>query len=341
MEISIGPKVRSHPAISIIIPHYNSADYIAETLDSVFSQSFSDFEVIVVNDGSPDSSRLYSAIEPYRDRIVFIDKPENEGASTARNLGVEHARGDLFSFLDSDDIWFPTFLEELSAFLSSTDFDMVYADAEKFLEVQNQKIGDFLPFNPPQGEVTRAMCVAGQCHLFVASGALLKRSVFETVGRFDPEVSRTEDFDFAMRLLSEGFRIGYLRKVLFTYRLRPGSYSGDSIVRHERNVLQWRILQKKLDFTDEENVMVEGHIKSEEAAILRAKGRMYLERGDWRSAKEMFRSARLKAAELGLPTAHKLRLTAVLTMLSLWPSALRYLFRRFRRDEIDFMPEGS
>src|SRR5690606_22494672 len=121
------------------------------------------------------------------------------------------------------------------------------------------------------------------------SGGLLKRSAFNAAGGFDPKVSRTEDFDLAMRMLSIGSRIAYLRKVLFLYRQRPGSYSGDSIVRYERNVKQWRLLQEKLEFSEDENALVEGKIKSEEAAVMRAKGRMYLERGEWRRSKEMFR----------------------------------------------------
>ncbi|MDI1242007.1 MAG: glycosyltransferase, partial [bacterium] len=79
MKISIGSKVRSDPTISIIIPNYNTADYISETLCSVFSQTFTDFEVIVLNDGSPDSAELYPVLEPFRDRIIFIDKPTNDG----------------------------------------------------------------------------------------------------------------------------------------------------------------------------------------------------------------------------------------------------------------------
>ncbi|MDI1242714.1 MAG: hypothetical protein PSX80_12430, partial [bacterium] len=239
---------------------------------------------------------------------------------------------------DADDIWSPTFLEELLEFLSKTGFDMVYADAEQFLSGKNKKIGNFLRFNPQQGEVTREMGVAGKC-IILPSGTLIKRSTFIAAGGFDPNVSRTEDSDLWMRLLFNGARIGYLRKILFRFRISPGSGSGNLIERIERDVIRWRTLQKKLAFTDEENRIVEAHIARDKASVLRAKGRIYLEAGEWQLARQMFLEAKQKAAELKLPLVHRLKLRMVLFMLRVWPPALRQMFRQFRGDEIDFMPK--
>ena len=104
--------------VSVIIPAYNTAAYITETLDSVFAQTFKDFEVIVVNDGSPDTEDLERVLQPYRARIVYV-KQENRGVSGARNAGILRARGEFLAFLDSDDVWLPDYLAEQMKFLEA------------------------------------------------------------------------------------------------------------------------------------------------------------------------------------------------------------------------------
>jgi len=96
--------------VSIIIPAYNVAPYIGETLDSVFAQTFADYEVIVINDGSPDTEDLERALARFIDRINYL-KQENRGASVARNTGLHAARGQFIAFLDADDVWLPNSLD--------------------------------------------------------------------------------------------------------------------------------------------------------------------------------------------------------------------------------------
>src|ERR1700739_309533 len=107
----------SVPRVSVIIPAYNASRYIPEALDSVFAQSFQDLEVIVVNDGSPDTPQLQEALRRYADRLVCIEQP-NRGVSAARNLAIQNARGDLLAFLDADDVWLPQYLEVQVNFLN-------------------------------------------------------------------------------------------------------------------------------------------------------------------------------------------------------------------------------
>ncbi|MGH8106872.1 MAG: glycosyltransferase family 2 protein, partial [Arenimonas sp.] len=104
------------PAVSIIIPAYNLAPYIAETLDSVFAQTCRDFEIIVINDGSTDDTE--ERIAPYRNRIVYI-RQENRGVMAARNVGLQAARGRYIALLDGDDLWLPNFLEVLVGMLEA------------------------------------------------------------------------------------------------------------------------------------------------------------------------------------------------------------------------------
>ena len=103
--------VQGTPMVSVIMPVYNCALYIREALESIFAQTFSSFEVITINDGSSDTEQLERELQPYLDRIVYLEQ-ENRGPSVARNLGIRHARGEFIAFLDSDDCWLPNYLSE-------------------------------------------------------------------------------------------------------------------------------------------------------------------------------------------------------------------------------------
>jgi glycosyltransferase involved in cell wall biosynthesis len=99
------------PKISVIIPLYNKGFIISETLDSVLAQTFADFEVVIVNDGSTDNS--FEIVSQFSDKRIKLFQQQNKGAAAARNLGIEKATGELIAFLDADDYWYPNHLEEL------------------------------------------------------------------------------------------------------------------------------------------------------------------------------------------------------------------------------------
>src|SRR5260370_2508378 len=125
------PLEREGPRVSVVIPAYNVAPYISETLATVFAQTFSDFEVVIVNDGSPDTEEFEREIQSYADRIVYLQQ-ENRGASAARNTGVRAARGQLIAFLDADDLWSPNYLTEQLKFIREYGCDLACADAMIF-----------------------------------------------------------------------------------------------------------------------------------------------------------------------------------------------------------------
>src|SRR5436305_6685831 len=113
----VGHNVRSaRPKISVVIPAYNSAETIAEALQSVLAQKFREHEIIVVNDGSPDTEQFERAMHMRREDVIYIHQ-ENAGAGVARNTAIEHARGNLIAFLDADDLWTPDFLASQLVFL--------------------------------------------------------------------------------------------------------------------------------------------------------------------------------------------------------------------------------
>src|SRR3990172_1926808 len=94
------------PLVSIIIPAWNVSAFIGETVESVLAQTFTDWELIIVNDGSTDSDRLEEVLAPNRNRLTYLVKP-NGGAAAARNAGLAVARGEYVAFLDGDDVWLP------------------------------------------------------------------------------------------------------------------------------------------------------------------------------------------------------------------------------------------
>ena len=115
-------------AVSVIIPAYNAAPFIAQTIESVLGQTFRNFEVIVVNDGSPDTAELERELQSYMDRIRYQTQP-NAGPSSARNLGIREARGEFVAFLDSDDAWLPDYLAtQMKILIADPSIDLLYSN---------------------------------------------------------------------------------------------------------------------------------------------------------------------------------------------------------------------
>jgi glycosyltransferase involved in cell wall biosynthesis len=127
-------KQERKPLISIIIPCYNSARFLEATLDSVFQQSFSDYEIIVINDGSTDNTA--QIIDTFGDKVRTESTP-NRGASSARNLGTSLASGEFIQYLDADDLLLPNALEKRITALQQTEADVAYSDWQKLEEQEN------------------------------------------------------------------------------------------------------------------------------------------------------------------------------------------------------------
>jgi glycosyltransferase involved in cell wall biosynthesis len=334
----VGSKVKNAlPRVSIVIPNYNGAAYISETLDAVFAQTYSDNEVIVINDGSPDTELLREVLIPYLEKITFIDYEQNRGASAARNAGIIESRGSLIAFVDADDLWSPEYLQKQLDFLDQNGFDMVYADCTLFGHTSRQGF-DMRPNNPAEGPITRAQFIGGKCHI-LPSGTVIKKGEAVVVGMFDETVPTAEDFEFFMRLIFAGTNIGYQRKCLFRYRISPSSESADMIHRLNRNIFIWRLLQDRLAFTDEENQIIEKHVQAEESALLRTRGRIEILNGNWKEAARYFSQAKQMAKELGFSFKHRLKLTGVLLMLKYAPNRLQKMMAKARPEESDFMPD--
>jgi glycosyltransferase involved in cell wall biosynthesis len=211
--------------VSVVIPAYNVGSLIAQTLESVFAQHHRNFEVFVINDGSPDTPVLEAALAPYRERITYIVQ-ENAGPSAARNAGIERARGELIAFLDADDIWLPEHLsEQVARAKADPEAAVFHGDAEV--------IGDptaagmtLRELNRSGGEASFAAIVTER-YTLTTSCTAIRREWSQRMGGFDPALRRSEDFDLWLRIAHAGGRFDATPRVLAKYRRHDQSTSAD------------------------------------------------------------------------------------------------------------------
>ena len=306
------------PKVSVIIPAYNVAPYIAETLASVLAQTYRSWEAIVVNDGSTDTRELETALGPFRDRITYIVQ-ENKGAGAARNAAMAVASGEWLAFVDGDDYWTPTYLERQLANLQERNLDMVWSDG---LVVGDTTIaGRRLTYmGPCSGEVTLDRLILGIINI-PNSGTVVRRRCVAAIGSVDESIRRGQDFDLWVRLLNSGVRAGYHSELLLRYRIRTGNLSGDTLSQIEREMNVLRCVRDKQILPDAQTNMIERRITdlaATQAAIL---GKRQLAARDYTQARASFqRSLRL------VPTLKMriiVRLFPVVAPLLRWASLAR------------------
>lgn len=180
--------------ISIIIPLYNKAASIATALNCVLAQTYQDFEVVVVDDGSTDNGA--AIVEGYSDPRIRIIRQENAGVSAARNRGIEEARGEYVAFLDADDEWMPEFLEEIVAL--HREYPACRAQATNYIfnsyGVKSPTILRKIPFKGERGVLSNYFEVASCSHPPVWTSAVcIERKLLQEVGGFPAGVKSGED----------------------------------------------------------------------------------------------------------------------------------------------------
>jgi glycosyltransferase involved in cell wall biosynthesis len=184
---------RSNPSISVIIPTYNRCWILKEAIDSVLSQEYTNFEVIVVDDGSDDATA--ALLSSYGDDITIIYQ-ENRGVSTARNVGILMAKGDYIAFLDSDDMWLP---DKLSC---QVDFFQSHPEAA-ICQTDEIWIRNSVRVNPksrhkkPSGMIFEPSL---QLCLVSPSAVMIQKNLFEEIGLFNEAFPACEDYDLWLRI---------------------------------------------------------------------------------------------------------------------------------------------
>ena len=212
------------PRVSVVIPCFNAAHFIADAVSSVLEQDEEGVEIIVVNDGSADCDALARALHPFGAAVARLDGP-HAGPAAARNRGIAAARGRYLAFLDADDRWKPGFLSRQIAFLEDAEADLVYCDAELF-GPRAASGRTVMGSHPSRGEVTVAAVLAADC-VVVMSTVLAQADRVRAVGGFDPAIRLCEDFDLWVRLLLAGARCVYHRDALALRRVHEANMSRD------------------------------------------------------------------------------------------------------------------
>jgi glycosyltransferase involved in cell wall biosynthesis len=200
--------MRNRPGVSVIIPTFNRANVISETIDSVLAQTYRDIEIIIVDDGSTDDTAKKLSIYGDRIRIVY---QQNAGTSAARNRGIEVSNAKLIAFQDSDDLWKPTKLERQVSLLSRLDSSVpcclcnaimqnLYGDGRELLSFDISGISS----QYQEGLWLNVTEVLASRSVLFNQTVAVRRAALEKVGGFDADLRTAEDYDLSLRLSLEG-----------------------------------------------------------------------------------------------------------------------------------------
>ena len=238
------------PKVSVIIPTYNRANYLSRAIDSVFDQTYQDFEVIVVDDGSMDNTK--EVLAKYNSKIRYFYQ-ENRGVSTARNVGIREARGEWIAFLDSDDIWLPKKLELQSNITKTySEVQAISTDAELFDETGIIRSSLMRPgkipgkqnlrYNISQREVNdgaiftydniyKKLILSGS--FFILPTMLIRKNCLLRVGLFNTELTFAEDYELMLKI-AQDYPTLYFNKITARCRVTEDGLSGDFEMRPYR-----------------------------------------------------------------------------------------------------------
>ena len=227
------------PVVSVIIPTYNREKYIRKSLYSVLAQTYQRFEIVVVDDGSTDST--HTIISAYKDNVHYLYQ-ENQGISKARNTGIRNSHGDYIAFLDSDDFWLPEKTELQIALLQKhPEYGMA---ASRCASVRLD--GSFREKNRPgtSGWVLENLF---QANFIRTSAAIIRKECFHEVGLFDEELKECEEYDLWLRMASQ-YPIGFINKSLAVYVDNAEGVSTDSLSGrlYRLKVLEKAYLKRKI-----------------------------------------------------------------------------------------------
>jgi glycosyltransferase involved in cell wall biosynthesis len=269
------------PKVSVIIPAYNAMVYLPETLESVLRQTFTDFEVLIINDGSSDNIvEWYSSVKDPRVRLI---SQQNQGVSVARNTGISQAQGEYIAFLDADDLWEPTKVEkQVTRLDNELAVGLVYAWTA-LIDPAGKLTGTVF-CHKAEGNVWETILV----HDIVCNGscAMVRRSCFEKAGVFDPNLSSAADFDMWTRIAAH-YPFAVVKECLVHYRKAPDTMSKN----RQKMIQDFRItLEKRYQSVPLELLYLRN----------RAYGHMYrwqawlsLYEGDYKSATHFYKQALL------------------------------------------------
>lgn len=207
----------TNPLISVIMPVYNGEEFLRETIDSVLNQTYQNFEFIIVNDGSVDSTQ--QIIDSYNDkRIVPLNLTRNQGVSNARNRGTDLSKGEFIAFCDADDLYDPSRLQTQLDFLTGNP--TVDVCGSYFIVFENDQ--EILIRHPITDQEIKEHFFTGNC--IGQPSVMGKSGVFQKY-KYDPELQASEDYDLWARMATGGVVFANVPFPLVKYRLHPAQAS--------------------------------------------------------------------------------------------------------------------
>lgn len=218
------------PRVSVIIPVFNREAFIGRAVESLLAQTFRDYEIIVVDDGSTDGTQ--HVLNSFGDKLKVFSQ-SNRGPYTARNLGLQHARGEYIAFLDSDDTWLPERLTEQVPLLSSDPgLGLVFGDGQ-IIHGRGRKLRTFFKYynKPVRGWVFPQLICA---NFIPQSSVLVRRKCFEELGPF-LEIPLAADYHKWLQI-ALCYRIEFVNEIIFTYTLHEDNISLDRVKRYQMSL---------------------------------------------------------------------------------------------------------
>ena len=233
-------------SVSVIVPFYNVESYIGRCLDTLVKQTLDDIEIILVNDGSKDRSKIVvdKYIKEYPEKIVYLEK-ENGGLSDARNFAIPYAKGEYIAFLDSDDYVNVEMYKDMYELAKRENSDMVECDF--YWEYPDKKKEDIGVIYNGKKEMIEKVRV-------VAWNKLIKKEILEKSKVIFPKGYRYEDVEFTYKLIPYLDKVSFLKKPCVHYIQREGSISNNQ---NERNKEIFDVLEHVIEFYKEKDLYEE------------------------------------------------------------------------------------
>jgi glycosyltransferase involved in cell wall biosynthesis len=312
------------PAVSVIMAAYNVEPYLTAAMQSVRRQTFRDFELIVIDDGSTDQSYELALKNAAGDpRVRVLQKP-NGGISSARNVGLRASSGELIAFLDSDDMWDPPFLQaQVDVLASHPEIDLVSGNAWFLRGTAMGRPARPSPDHRPLPNLLNI--IQDENAVFIMT--VFRRHVYETIGGFDENLKTNEDYDFWLRAAIAGFRFARNDQPMAHYRQRADSLSAGESRIIRGILLVYSKLQAELRDRPDMLAAIAVQVEKFERDLLAAQAREAI--GEQNPAAADSSLTALHAVEGGVTLAVA-RLMARWTPRLLWKA---YRLRRGRRTQ--------
>jgi glycosyltransferase involved in cell wall biosynthesis len=321
------PSTQKPPVVTVVIAVYNAARYIGQALDSLQAQTFKDFEVIVVNDGSDDGEELERILKSHPLPLTYVSQ-ENKGVSAARNAAIRLGRGEFYAQIDADDQWTPDYLDvQLGILKANPDVTLVYPNATIIGDGVNSGL-EFMKINPSEGEVNFESLVRQKCVVMTCVTARMK--AIRDAGMFDESIRSCEDFDLWLRILQNGGRIVYHRRPLVLYRRREGSLSSDRVWMTRNLVGVFEKCAATFQLTPAEREILDRIINDQRALLNLFEGKHALRAGNTDAALASFQKAN--------EHLRRQKLAAVIFLLRYVPGLVSLVYTA-RERSLDKQPE--